>query len=94
VAFLWLGVRIGRLTGAGALWGCVTLYVVGRAAVPAAVCRLGLCPRCPRVGGVTLGGKHIPSRVNPYPERKKVFVRNCQDIGDQVSMQPHDEAAQ
>ena len=45
---------------------CGTVFpvsVVVGAAVPAAVCRWGLCPQCPGVGG---GGVH----PNPNPNRK------------------------
>jgi len=44
------GVNIGRLSGLSALWDCVPRVCGGGGAVPAAVCRWGLCPCCPGVG--------------------------------------------
>jgi len=44
------GASIGRLSGVGALWDCVPVSAMVGAAVPAAVCRWGLCPCCPDVG--------------------------------------------
>jgi len=35
----------------------IYIYIYVEAAVPAAVCRRGLCPRYPGWGGMPLGGK-------------------------------------
>jgi len=49
------GVSIGCLSGLGALWDCVPHVCGGGVAVPAAVCRWGLCP-CYRGVGRCLSG--------------------------------------
>jgi len=60
--------RIGRLGGVGALRDCVPrVWVVG-AAVPAAVCRWGLCPRCSGVGRC-LSGVYISSKTHKQQTR-------------------------
>ena len=54
---LW-GVSICRLSGVGALWDCIPRVCCGGVAVPAAVYRWGLSPRCPGVGRSFSWSKH------------------------------------
>ena len=49
------GVSIGRVSGVGALWDCVSVSAVEGAAVPAAVCRWGLARAVLMWGGVSRG---------------------------------------
>ena len=64
------GVSIGRLSGVGALWNCVSRVCGGGGGCAGGGVPLGAGPCCPDVGReVSLGGKHHHYRARPIMAR-------------------------